>query len=352
MPHDGARGDRPVGGGGEMTALVFVLVLLVGNAFFVGAEFALIAARRSQIELLGDRRGARTTLHAIDDLSRMMAGAQLGITACSVGLGAVGEPAVAHLLEGPLHALGVPDSAGHPIAFVVALALIVFLHMVVGEMVPKNLALAAPERAALLLGPALAAIVRALGPLISVLNAAANGTLRLFGVRPSGAIASTFTREQVTGLIAESRGAGLLDEDDHKLLNNALSIEDETAADAMVAARDVVTVPRLATAGEIRRMIADTGFSRLPVRGPAPGTYAGYVHVIDVLEPVDLGTVLPRNWIRPLPVVYADAVLGAVLSDLREAGSHLVQVRDAAGATLGVLFFEDVLAEFVGEIRA
>src|SRR5687768_2882790 len=137
------------------SALVLGVLLLIGNAFFVGAEFALIAARRSQIEPRAEEgsRMARTTLRAMEHVSLVMAGAQLGITVCSLGLGAVAEPAVAHLLEPILEAIRVPDQLLHPIAFAIALSIVVYAHVVLGEMVPKNLAIAGPERAALVLGP-------------------------------------------------------------------------------------------------------------------------------------------------------------------------------------------------------
>jgi len=149
-------------------AIAVAVALLAGNAFFVGAEFALIAARRTQIEprAAEGSRAARLTLRAMERVSLMMAGAQLGITMCSLGLGAIGEPAVAHVLEIPLGALGVSGALLHTIAFAIALAIVVFLHMVLGEMVPKNIAIAGPERSALVLGPALYGVVTVLKPLI------------------------------------------------------------------------------------------------------------------------------------------------------------------------------------------
>ena len=162
----------------DVTALVIAVLLLAFNAFFVGAEFALVSARRSQIEPLAQQgsRMARTTLTAMENVSLMMAGAQLGITICSVGLGAVGEPAVAHLIEPLFERAGVSEAFLHPVAFVVALAVVVFLHVVLGEMVPKNIAIAGPDRAALVLGPPMLGVVTLLRPLIVSLNAIANGS--------------------------------------------------------------------------------------------------------------------------------------------------------------------------------
>ena len=162
---------------------LLAVLFLAGNAFFVGAEFAVISARRSSIEPLaagGDRR-ARTVLWAMEHVSLMLACAQLGITVCSTSLGLVAEPAIAHVIEAPLEALGVRPSLTHPIAFVVALLLVVYLHVVLGEMVPKNLAVSGPERAVLLFGPPLVWLGRVVRPVISALNWLANHVGRLFG---------------------------------------------------------------------------------------------------------------------------------------------------------------------------
>ena len=162
-------------------ALVVALLLLLGNAFFVGAEFALVSARRTQIEPRAEAgsRMAKTTLKAMENISLVIGVNQLGITVCSLVLGAVGEPAVAHLIEPVLHAAHVPESFLHPIAFALGMSIVVYLHVVMGEMIPKNLALAGPDRAALVLGPPIWAIVTVLRPVIIVINAVASAVLRL-----------------------------------------------------------------------------------------------------------------------------------------------------------------------------
>src|SRR5215207_4632453 len=175
------------------TALAISACLLAANAFFVGAEFALIYARRSSIEprAQAGNRLAGITLRAMERVSLIMAGAQLGITICSLGLGYLGEPAIAHALEGPFESVGIPESLVHPFAFAIALGLIGYLHVVLGEMVPKNPALAGPDRAALALAPPLAIIVRVLHPFIALLNWIANRVLRLAGVTPKEEVGST-----------------------------------------------------------------------------------------------------------------------------------------------------------------
>jgi CBS domain containing-hemolysin-like protein len=336
------------------TAILIGIALLAGNAFFVGAEFALISARRSQIEPLaaaGSRR-ARTTLRAMEQVSLMMACAQLGITACSLGLGAIGEPAVAHLIEPGLAALSAPPQLLHPVAFAIALTIVVCLHMVLGEMVPKNIAIAGPERAALLLGPPLAGITAVLRPLIVTLNALANGVLRLCKVQPRDEIASAYTLDQVTGLIAESKREGLLDDDEHKLLTGALTLDEQTVATVLIAPQALVTVPATATPAQVQQICARTGFSRFPAT-TADGDLAGYLHIKDVLtqDPRATGRPIDPTHIRPFATVRAGDTLRSAIATMQTAGAHLARILDPTGQPIGVAALEDVLEQLVGEVR-
>ena len=338
----------------DLVAIALALALLGANAFFVGAEFALISARRTRIEprAAAGSRAARTTLRAMENVSLMMAGAQLGITACSLGLGAVGEPAVAHLLEGPFASAGVPEALLHPIAFALALAIVVVLHVVIGEMVPKNVALAGPERTALLLSPPLVVIVRLLRPLIAALNAIANLTLRAAGVTPKDEVTSAFTREEVAGLVDESHREGLLDQEEHELAFGALVFDEQRVGAVLLPLAQLVTIPPTATPAEIEQLAARTGFSRLPVRDGSDAL-VGYVHLKDVLETDDAVRHRPLDpkRLRPLAHVFADARLRAALATMQRAGTHLAEVRDRDDAVLGVATLEDVIEELVGEVR-
>ena len=196
----------------NLVALGLAVFLLFANAFFVGAEFALVSARRSQIEPRAEAgsRFAKITLKAMENISLVIGVNQLGITVASLVLGAVGEPAVAHLVEPVLHAVQMPESFLHPIAFTVAMTVVVYLHVVLGEMIPKNIALAGPDRAALVLGPPIWTIVIVLRPIIVVINAVASSVLRLLGVELQREVSSTYTREEVAALVKESHGEGLL----------------------------------------------------------------------------------------------------------------------------------------------
>jgi CBS domain containing-hemolysin-like protein len=341
-------------------ALVLAVVLLLLNAFFVATEFALVSARRSQIEPQAHEgsRLARRTLTAMEDVASMIAGIQLGVTVCSVILGAVAEPAVGHVIAPVLHAVHVPEGAAHPIAFVVALALVAFLHVVLGEMVPKNITLALPERAVLILAPVMYALVRVLRPLIVVLDAIARGTLRLLRVEPKQEVASTFTREEVAAMVEESRGEGLIQQDEYDRLAGALGFTEKTVASVLLPTASLTTVPRGSSGADIEALCAATGFSRFPVTDARTEQQEhpdliGYLHIKDVLEPDEARRQRPVDdkWIRPFATVTPDDALHDALETLQRRGSHMARVVDRQGTTLGLVTLEDVIEELVGEIR-
>jgi CBS domain containing-hemolysin-like protein len=336
---------------GAAIALSFLLLAL--NALFVGAEFALIAARRSRLEprAAAGGRAARITLRATERVSLMMAGAQLGITICSLGLGYLGEPAIAHLIEPSFEAVGISEGLVHPIAFAIALGLISYLHVVLGEMVPKNLALAGPERAALWLSPPLTALVRVLHPAIAALNWLANAVLRTVGVTPKEEVTSAFTRDEVAGLVEESRREGLIDPGERRLLVGALAFEERTVASVLLRADRLEVLAADVTPAQVEAAAARTGYSRFPIE--RDGELVGYLHLKDALEFEDVHRHRPiaQAWIRTLPEVRDSDLLRAALATMQRAGAHLGLVRDQAGTTLGVVALEDVLEELVGEIR-
>lgn len=335
-------------------ALLLAILLLFGNAFFVAAEFALVSARRSSLEpqaLAGSRR-AKITLKAMENVSLMMAGAQLGITLCSLGLGALGEPAIAHFLEHPLSELGVSHSLLHPISFVVALGIMTFLHVVLGEMVPKNITLAGPDRSALLLAPALRNVVRLLRPAVVGLNAVANASLRLVGVQPRDEVASAFTRDEVAGFVEESHREGLLSEEKEHLISGTLQFDSRTAKDILVPPAKLITVSTTTKAIDIEKVVSKTGFSRLPVVD-ARKHIIGYVHIKDVLHVADAQQDQPlsRKLIRSLGEVNEEDTLRIVLTKMQKAGTHMALVVDKQGTVRGVAMLEDALEELVGEIQ-
>ena len=337
------------------------ILLLAANAFFVGAEFAVMSARRSAIEPLaqaGSKR-AKTALYSLEHVTDMLATAQLGVTFCSTTLGLVAEPAIARLIEGPLVAMGLPAATSHLIGFALALALVVYLHVVVGEMVPKNISIATPERSVLLLAPPLVFITRVLRPLISAMNGFANWLLRLVGVEPKREVASAFTAEEVASIVERSQAEGVL-EDDLGLLSGAIEFSEETAGEVMVPMSELRTLPLGCTPADVEREVARTGYSRFPVvdeaaddRPSGAGELIGYLHLKDVIgaAPAQREQPIPRWRIRPLGGAGPEAEVEDALLSMQRSGAHLARVAGADGRTLGVVFLEDILEELVGEVR-
>ncbi|MFD4371157.1 hemolysin family protein [Streptomyces sp. NPDC058486] len=338
-----------------MTAVQLTIgfLTLLTNAFFVGGEFSMISVRRSQIEPLareGDRR-ARMTLWGLEHISALMATAQLGITVSSLVLGAVAEPAIAHLLEPAFEAAHVPHGLVHPIAFVIALTLATYAHMLIGEMVPKNIALAAPARTALILGPPLVALTRALKPVVFGINAFANALLRLLRVEPKDEVASVFTDDELARMVHHTSQAGLLSPADGERLRDALELGSRPVREILVPAARMVTVDHRITPAGLERTAAEAGYSRFPVTGPA-GAVLGYLHIKDTLGVTDRDRPFPRTALHAVTRVRVDTPLDDTLTALRTADSHLAAVTGAGGAVLGYVTMEDVLDELVGPAAA
>lgn len=334
--------------------LLIALGVLLGNAFFVGAEFALVSVRRSSVELkaLSGSRLAKVTLLAMENVSLMLAGAQLGITLCSLIFGAVGEPIVAHALEGPFHDLGLAENLIHPISFVIALILMVSLHVIIGEMVPKNISLARSMKAALLLAPPLYYIVKILSPIITVLNFIANHIVRLFGVKPRAEVRSSFSRDEVAGFVKESHREGLLSKEEERLLSGALDLEERTIDHLVLPLKDTVLTSVAPTTLEIEKLCAKTGFSRFPVPN-SEGGLAGYIHLKDLLKLPEnqANDKLPRRIIRPLSQVRTKSSLRDALALMQQSSVHIAEVQNEAKETVGIVMLEDVLEELVGPIH-
>ncbi len=331
--------------------LLFALLLVLGNGFFVGAEFALVSVRRSQIEPYAKESArARRVIYGLEHLPQMMAAAQFGITICSLTLGAVAEPTVAHLLEPVFHRLHVPDGLIHPLGYVIALAMVVFLHLVIGEMLPKNLAMAAPEKTALWLSPALVAFARLCRPITVALGACARAVLRLFGVEPKDEVEAVFTSVQLGRLVEDAGQAGLLDPEEQEILGDALELGSRPVTDVLLDHAQLITVAPSVTPRQIEELTVRTGYSRFPVCADG-GAFMGYVHVKDVLDVEDAERAVPQEIWRPMATLRAELPLDDALTVMQRAAAHLAKVADASGRVLGLVALEDVLELLVGEVR-
>lgn len=337
----------------DWSGIVWLVVLLLGNAFFVGAEFAIMSARRSQIEPLAETGSKRAiiTLGAMENVSLMLACAQLGITVCSLLILNVAEPSIHHLLAAPLHALGVSDSFAGPFAFIVTLLLVTFLHVTFGEMVPKNMSVSAADKAALLLAPPLVYIGKAVRPVVVALNWSANHIVRLFKIEPQDEVNSSYTLEEVQNIVEESTRSGLVD-DQTGLINGALEFSAQTAASIMVPLEQVVTLPASATPVQFEHQVGKTGFSRF-IMTDDDGTLLGYLHLKDVLPIPQERYEMPlgEGRVRSMVNMSADEEIEDALALMQRTGSHVARVQNVDSVTVGVLFLEDVIEQLVGEIR-
>ncbi|MBX3142561.1 MAG: HlyC/CorC family transporter [Trueperaceae bacterium] len=333
--------------------IFWLFALLAANAFFVGAEFAVLAARRAQVEPLAARGNlaAKTALWAMEHATLMLACCQFGITVCSLLILNVSEPAIHHLLIVPLSALGLADGLINVVSFAIALALVTFLHVTFGEMIPKNIAFSRPDSSVLLLAPPLAFVSRIVRPLIVVLNGVANGALRLFGIEPKDEVASTFTLEEVATIVETSKREGKLS-DESGTLANAFEFTRKRAADLALPLDRVITLPLTVTPRQLEAAVAERGHSRYPLVD-ATGALAGYLHFKDVIaaEGAALDRPVPQRSVRRLIEIDADTEAEDALAAMRRQGSHLATAVAVGGGVVGVLFLEDIVEELIGEVQ-
>lgn len=338
------------------STILLIIGLLLANAFFVAAEFALISSRRDRIDSLiaSGKAGARRVLYATEHLSIMLAACQLGITICSLVLGKVAEPAIAHFIERPFHAAGLPDQFLHPVSFIIALGVITFLHILFGEMVPKNIALAGPETLAIWLTPPLLAFATVTRPAIAFMNWIARVTLRAFGVEQKDELDATVNPSQLQNMISESRSEGLLDAEEHARLHKALRV-DLGISDVMIPLAQVRTVDFGAigpSVSALEALTAETGFSRFPVKGK-DGSFIGYVHIKDILDRYhndatpDADAIVHRAEIRPLLNLDAESSLDEALHTMHRKSAHMAQLRQR-GELVGIVTLEDLIEEYLG----
>lgn len=335
-------------------ALIVAVVLLALNGFFVAAEFALLAVRRSRIEQLAaqGRRPAQRALAGLRQLTLMLAGAQLGITLCSLGLGAVAEPAVARVIESALDGtVELSPAVSHGIAFVIALSIVVFIHLVVGEMAPKSWAISDPERSVLRLVGPFRLFVVVFRPLIVAMNKLANLVVRAVGVEPQDERALTHSPADLLLLLEESADQGDLEADQHDLLTRSLHLSGRVAADAMTLRRDIVAVAADAPLGEIAALAHETGRSRVVVYEGDLDHVLGFVHAKDLLllsREASL-TARARTVVRRAMVTPDRRELEDLLLEMRTQRQHLAIVVDETGMVVGLVTLEDVLEELIGE---
>lgn len=343
-------------------SLTVSLVLLVLNAFFVAAEFALVASKRHRLEQAAAQgsRAARSAIAGVRELSMMLAGAQLGITLCTLGLGALAKPTVAHLLEPAFEATGLPESAAYVVSFVLAVAFVGFLHVVLGEMAPKSWAISHPENSALLLAVPFRAFTALTRPALVALNGLANACLRLAKVEPQDELAQVHGPEELRILIESSREHGTLGSVEGDLLTRMLSLQKTTVRQVMTPAAEIITVGADASAREVEQVSHRAGRSRIAVveaRSAVVGgpegrrAVVGIVHIRDAVRATTFGrTATAADLMAPPLRVAADLPVATAVRAMRE---HRVQIAVAVDAgdedVVGIVALEDLLEEIIGE---
>lgn len=330
-------------------ALLLSALLLAGNAFFVSAEFAVVASKRYRLEhaAADGSRAARAALDATRELSVTLAGAQLGITLCALGLGALAEPALDGLLHPLLHAVGLPGLPSSVIAFLLALVIVTFLHLVIGEMMPKSWAIADPERSATRLALPFRAFTRAFRPALRALNTLANAALRPFGVHPQDQLAQAHGPEEMHILLERSRAEGLLGAEQTELLTSLLKLQQTTVGDVLIPADRLITVTPATTASEVEGSSRRSGRSRLAVLDG--DSVVGVVHVREAVRATTAGRTATAAELMGAPFVLEAAVpVTAAVTAMRAGRAQLAMVR-RGGRRAGFVALEDLLELVIGE---
>ncbi len=333
-------------------ALVTGLVLLGVNAFFVAVEISLLAARRAIVEQRaeeGDRR-AVAALRALRELPVTFSGAQLGITLASLGLGAVAEPALADALKQLLGRTDLPEGAGVALAVTVAIVVVVFLHMVVGEMAPKNVAIARAEDVALAVARPFAAVMRVLRPVVLVLNGAANLLARAVGVQVIDERSLGHSAEELLLVLGQARESGSIGVEDARLFAAVLELRDVVAGSAMTPRIDLVSVATGTPVARVLDAAARSGHTRLPVYERDIDHVVGVVHVKDLIVGGHATDALVDDVMRPVVAVPESRDLESLLRELLQTRAQAAVVIDEFGGTAGLVTLEDLFEELVGDI--
>jgi magnesium and cobalt exporter, CNNM family len=338
----------------EWILLGIGLLLTIGTGLFVASEFALVNLDRSELEARRARGETRLgmTIEALKITSTHLSSAQLGITLTTLLTGYTMEPAISSLLEGPLTALGLPDALVRPIGATTAIVIATLLSMVIGELVPKNFALALPLATAKLVMPFQTAFTWVFRPAVAVLNGSANGILRAVGIEPKEELSGARSAEELSSLVRRSASAGVLEQDTATLLGRTLRFADHDASDVMTPRPRVAAVQRLEPAEAVLELARQTGFSRFPVYDDNLDDVVGLVHVKQaVAVPREKRTSVPASALQSEALRVPETMkLDTLLGELRGRGFQMAVVVDEYGGTAGVATLEDLVEELVGEV--
>ncbi|MCS6874983.1 MAG: hemolysin family protein [Pyrinomonadaceae bacterium] len=341
--------------------LLLVVLLVFANAFFVASEFALVAVRRSRIETLANsgNRSAQRLLEILSRLNEYVSATQLGITLASLGLGWIGEPAVARLLEYPLLILA--ENSGwyflsspailHTISFTIAFSIITFLHIVFGELAPKTIALETAEKTALIIARPMQIFYKLFYYPIKILDWTGTKTVRLLGFQAAGEHGSSYTEEEIRNLIRASSERGLLNEEEGNLIDKIFEFSDTTVKEAMIPRTEIAAIPDNLSLEEIVKAFQQHGYSRLPVYRNSIDDIIGFIHSKDILPYMLRPKAFRLEKVLQKPMYVVDtAKLEDVLRQMQKEKFHFGFVVDEHGGIEGIITLEDLLEEIVGDI--
>ncbi len=330
------------------------LLLTIGTGLFVASEFALVNLDRADLEARQEAGESRLslTISALRITSTHLSSAQLGITLTTLLTGYTMEPAISNLLAPAFAAWGIPEGVSVPVAAVIGVAVATIFSMIIGELVPKNFALAIPRQTAKLVMPFQVAFTTVFRPAIVVLNGSANGVLRSVGIEPKEELSGARTAEELSSLVRRSASAGVLEEDTASLLDRSLTFARLSAADVMTPRPSIHALAADDSAEDVIQLARRTGHSRFPVYGQDMDDIIGIVHLkAAVGVPRERRADVPAAALATEPVRFPEAVhLDALVSELRARGYQMAVVVDEYGGTAGVLTLEDLVEEIVGEV--
>jgi len=336
-----------------IVALLSFIGLLLASGFFVAAEFAIFSARRAQIEPRAEAgsKPAKLTIKGMENVSQIVATCQLGITISALLILTVVEPSIKDLLKQPLTSLGLGKEAVYATSFLIALTVVTFLHVLIGEMVPKNIAFSIPERAALVLVPIAYGISIVMKPVVGILNGIANAVLKLFGIKPVNEANSAYTLDQVENIVEHSTREGVLI-DETGAIGNAFEFTEKKVQDILVPIENLITFKLDVTPRDIEQAVAKHGFSRYIILDDA-GEIEGYLHLKDVIDSDEEEADEPvqRKLLRTVKSIGGTVELEDALALMKRDRQHLMANFNDEGKLVGLLFLEDILEELVGEVK-
>lgn len=337
--------------------MIFVIAvsLILINGFFVAVEFAFTASRRHILEEKAEsgNRFAGYALNSMDELPITFAGAQLGVAAASLALGAVLEPSIGHVIEDLLGSAGLSDGVSATIAVILALIIAAFFHNVFGEMAPKNATITAPERVAVFVAGPFKLFITILRPILAALTWVALTLLRIFGVKSSQSVEMTHSSEDIAQLVATVGATGAIDASSSQLLSAAVTFSETSVAEVMAPRPDLVALPASSPVTEVEQTMMATGHSRIPVYGTDLDDILGFVHIKDLLnlDESDLLNPLGERLIREVPIIPETMSIAPVMELMRNNRTHIAIAIDEHGSTAGLITLEDIAEELVGEIK-